>query len=241
MLMHSPLALMCRYMTICSKCSAMVCAQSSGFVQPCALHLVGPMGQISLNQTKSKFQHLHFAQAALLVIVFCFLSVENKLYAASQGKLGLHSSASVDISVTVNQTLKTIAPTELFITSGRADSQDSSKPFCVKHLGNRQSAGLPYNLIVDDIKQFDKNGVTDPASTKAFNLLLLNKHLSTNKIKLTPGMTFSSQSKSSLNQDLVNKCSNSSLEIAVEKNGNTQNLKNVNYASGLLLLLVSPN
>ena len=88
-------------------------------------------------------------------IFITFILVSNSIYctinAASQGKLGNRSTASINISVHINQTLTTIYPEQLLLSSSTSSVTNTSQAFCVINQGFGENASVPYELIIDNL------------------------------------------------------------------------------------------
>jgi hypothetical protein len=160
--------------------------------------------------------HLFYHIIVILICLAC-----NSVDAASQGKRGIQSSATVEISVTIHQTLNAISENNL----------TTKKPFCIANHGYEKNASVPYNLIVDRLESYDSDKNTLP-----FNIFLADKE---NKKLLTNGTKISKQSDLNINNDIVNNCVASGAQLLIEKKYNAKSALQSN-TSGLLLLLVSP-
>jgi len=163
--------------------------------------------------------------------------------AARDGSLSSSSSASINISVTINQSLKTISPTELLLD--RASSKgNSNKPFCVAHHGFDQDASVPYKLVVDEIKPsnntIDTTADTTADTTLPFDIILEDREIKNSKQKLVDGMSFEKQSRLTINNFLNNKCTTHGLALTIEKNKNNNKKHIPTNSTALLFLLVSP-
>ena len=157
--------------------------------------------------------------------------------AARDGSLS--SSASINISVTINQSLKTISPTELLLD--RASSKgNSNKPFCVAHHGFDQDASVPYKLVVDEIKPSNNTIDTTTDTTLPFDIILEDREIKNSKQKLVDGMSFEKQSRLTINNFLNNKCTTHGLALSIEKNKNNNKKHIPTNSTALLFLLVSP-
>lgn len=162
----------------------------------------------------------------------------NPTEAATDGKLNSHSSGSIDISITVNQTLQTISPSE-FIVEDKSftNKQNSIKPFCVAHHGFGHETSVPYQLIVDEIKlaNKDQNNHFLP-----FDIILEDKYYQRSKQRLVRGMTIAKQSKLKISDDLSEECATNGLSLSIEKNAKSNKTLSQASATALLFLLVSP-
>ena len=171
-------------------------------------------------------------------LVILAISATNICHAASQGKLGRSSSASIGISVHVNQSLSTVSPPELLL------SQNKSEPLCIMHNGYTQNANVPYALKIDEIKVLDQNndGGMDNQEDFLFNVFLEDRYTAENKQKLSPGMSFSKQTRLSSRKQHKQDCRKAGMQLSIEKTNNEINLSDTQLGStGLLILLVSPD
>ena len=184
--------------------------------------------QIRLN--KFKLLSKYFL-ACVLAVPLC-----NAANAASQGKLGTQSTASVEISVTVNQSLSTMSPNELLLNTSNQARLTTTKPFCIAHNGSNKNASVPYELIVDSLVAPNKNPHTLP-----FNIYLEDKNTNKNKQLLTEGTTITKQSRLSRDEQLVNKCASTGTQLSIEKNYSAENTSPASETAGLLILLIRPN
>ena len=171
------------------------------------------------------------SQFLVLAAVVIFASTAE---ATDQGKLGKSSSASVDISVTVNQTFNSVSPNELLLN--KSLKKNAAEPFCVAHHGYNQNANVPYELVVDDLK--NANG-QQSKHAMPFNVYLENKNIHNSKQQLTQGVSISTQSNLRINKNLQSACANSGLQLSIEENKNVQNAFDRNSV-GIMVLLVSP-
>lgn len=186
-----------------------------------------------MNKTtaKSTLRNFSSLQALFIILSIVIYSAMNTANAASKGKLGTQSSASVQISVTVKQTFNAISPTELLVQ----DKQSSKKSLCVAHHGFSNHASVPYKLIVDDIKVFNDTKNTNEFQHKVF---LEDKNHSNSKQRLTQGMTIEKQSKLNINKNLNNDCASAGLDLSIEENSN---IIGESGNTGLLVLMISPS
>lgn len=184
--------------------------------------------QIRLN----KFKHLSkYFLTCVLAVQLC-----NVANAASQGKLGTQSTASVEISVTVNQSLSTVSPNELLLNTSSQAGLTTNKPFCIAHNGFNKNASVPYELIVDSLVAPNEKSHTLP-----FNIYLEDKNTDKNKQLLTEGTTITKQSRLSRGEQLVNECASTDAQLSIEKNYSAENTPSASETAGLLILLVRPN
>ncbi len=168
----------------------------------------------------------------LLLSLFVFTS--NAVLAASQGKRGKSSSASVDISVYVSQTLSTESPNELLLDQSKILEPVNSKPFCIAHHGFDQNAGVPYELKVDKLSS------TLPNNSFPYKIYLEDQSLRSSKLHLAAGMTLPKQSNISSNQNLRENCKNSGLSLSIEMDETRQNGASDQIPPGLMILMVGP-
>ncbi|MDH3608598.1 MAG: hypothetical protein OEQ24_05055 [Gammaproteobacteria bacterium] len=162
----------------------------------------------------------------------------NVVHAASQGKLGTQSIASVEILVTVNQSLSAISPNELLLNNFNQTNLTVNKPFCIAHNGFDKNASVPYELIVDRLVSINENQHSLP-----FNIFLEDKDKNTNKSKhlLKNGITIAKQSNLSSSKELLNECVSTGAQLSIEKNNSAKKAASVPKTAGLLILLISPN
>ena len=154
--------------------------------------------------------------------------------AADQGELGKTSKASIDISVTVNQTLNTISPTELLLNDFQ--TANSAIPFCVAHHGYSQNAHVPYELIVDSFTTVNN---TTSKRTLPFNVFLQKKNNQKSKKQLIQGVSISSESNLKVSENLKSSCLNSGMQLHIEENILEQNSSNTD-SLGVMVLVISP-
>lgn len=177
-----------------------------------------------------KLDKLYYLTSYLFVCVLLNLS-SSVVHAASQGKAGTQSTASVEISVTVNQSLTTVSPNEILLSNSIQKYLSTSKPFCIANNGFEKNASVPYELIVDRLEPFNANLDRLP-----FNIFLEDKN---NKQLLTSGTKIAKQSNLKTNENLLEDCAKTGTQLSIENN-NSKNTLQPNSA-GLMLLLVSPN
>ncbi len=110
---------------------------------------------------------MQYTRATRQVIFFTLIISSNGLFcfanAASQGELGERSTASIEISVHVNQTLTSIHPEQLLVNSTTPITMHDSQPFCIVNQGYGLEASVPYDLKVDALNIQTINGA--PAYT----------------------------------------------------------------------------
>lgn len=167
------------------------------------------------------------------VIFFTLITLGNCIFctsfAASQGKLGARSIASVEILIHVNQTFTTAHPNELVLNPKEQSANYASHKFCVLNKGYSKNASVPYELKVETL--------TTQISTEssAYNVYLSDT--SSNKIKylLRPGLKIKDQN--AFNQE--NSCMELGTNLTIEKTDSI--IDSIPATPGTLLLLVSPN
>ncbi len=177
--------------------------------------------------------------ALLYSLTFIYAFNINLAEAAKDGNLNSRSTGSVNISITVNQSLKTVSPTELLLNDKPHTKNNSNNAFCVAHHGFSQEASVPYKLHVDEIKSFTQMANTSSDQPLPFDIILNDKQLIDSKQKLLNGMTFEKQSSLNINKQLRSECASAGLAISIEKNTDN-NKKHEQINSALLFLLVSP-
>ena len=184
-----------------------------------------------------KLNKLYYLAKYLFVCVLLIL-LGNVVHAASQGKLGTQSIASVEILVTVNQSLSAISPNELLLNNFNQTNLTVNKPFCIAHNGFDKNASVPYELIVDRLVSINENQHSLP-----FNIFLEDKDKNTNKSKhlLKNGITIAKQSNLSSSKELLNECVSTGAQLSIEKNNSAKKAASVPKTAGLLILLISPN
>ncbi len=182
-----------------------------------------------------KLNKLYYQVKCLFVCVLLIL-LSNVAHAASQGKLGIQSTASVEISVTVNQSLSAVSPNELLLNNSSQASLNSHKPFCIAHHGLHKNASVPYELIVNSLTTSYKNQHDIP-----YNIYLEDKNTNKSKQLLTNGTAIAKQSNLSRSKELLLDCAKSGVRLSIEKNYSIEKTASIPKAAGLLILLVSPN
>lgn len=183
--------------------------------------------KISVNN----YLNLTFTCFVLLTLFVCTSGIS---FAASQGKIGKSSSASVNISVTVNQTFNTLSPNELLLNPSNNFGTKSSKPFCIAHHGFHQNAAIPYELKVDNLLS------TNSSDAFAYKVFLEDENALNNKLHLEAGTAVPKQSKLKINQDLQKICAESGQSLSIEMNEKDSNNYTHQPSPGLLILMVAP-
>ena len=177
-------------------------------------------------------------KAILRLIFITFILVSNSIYctsiAASEGKLGNRSTASINISVHINQTLTTIYPEQLLLSSSTSSSAtNTSQAFCVVNQGFGNYASVPYELIIENLT------LQNIGENPAYYVYI--KKNGSSKETLEPGVSITNQSKITINEALKNRCSDMGMRISIESTNPSVNQSTISNIPGLLLLLVSPN
>lgn len=173
-------------------------------------------------------------QKYLIVFLILLSLCINFSSAASQGERGSQSSAAIEISVTVNQTLTTVSPPELLLENAQQSESVINSPFCIAHHGFSKNAVVPYELIVDSLVSANKNHSAFP-----YKIFLENNNHS--KQLLNNGTSLTKQSKLNISEHLINDCEKSGTHLSIEKKRSTETSAPDTGSSGLLILLVSPN
>ena len=170
-------------------------------------------------------------------IFITFILVSNSIYctsnAASQGKLGNRSTASINISVHINQTLTTIYPEQLLLSSSTSSVTNTSQAICVINQGFGENASVPYELIIENL--ILQNIGENPA------YYVYIKENGSNKESLSQGVSITNQSILTFADMLDNKCNDMDMSIAIESSNPSADPNSISDTPGLLLLLVSPN
>ena len=182
-----------------------------------------------------KLNKLYYLAKYLFVCMLLIL-LGNVVNAASQGKFGTQSTASVEISVTVNQSLSTVSPNELLLNNSNQTNLTVNKPFCIAHNGFDKNASIPYELIVDQLVSANENQHSLP-----FNIFLEDKNANKSKHLLKNGTTIAKQSSLSSSKELLNECISTGAQLSIEKNYSAKKAASVPDTAGVLILLVSPN
>lgn len=201
---------------------------------------------VLLSRGRANGKHMHHSTTQYYSNKICYLLkyllasilvslLSNTAYAASQGKLGIQSSASVDISVTVNQSLSAVSPNELMLNNSNQNGS-ASMPFCIAHQGFKKKASVPYELVVDSLVSPHKDQQTLP-----YKIYLEDKNKSKNKLLLNSGTTISKQSTLNISEQVIDECANNGLKLSIEKFTNENKDTSKTAAVGLMILLVSPN
>ncbi len=170
----------------------------------------------------------------LFLLLSLLVFTSNAVLAASQGKRGKSSTASVDISVYVSQTLNTVSPSELLLDQSKILEPVNSKLFCITHHGFDQNAGVPYELKVDKISSTLSN------DSFPYKIFLEDQSSLNPKLHLAAGMTLPKQSNISTNKNLNEKCKNSGLSLSIEMNEAHQSMSPNQIPPGLMILMVGP-
>lgn len=173
---------------------------------------------------------LRFIRLILVAISIFSYSIS---FAASQGKLGVRSKATVGISVHVNQTLTAIHPEELILKATEQTATYTSQPFCVINQGYGENASVPYELLVEDVS------LQNFGDNPAYNVYM--KETGSNKKALVQGVSITNQSILTFVDVIENKCKDIDMSIAIESTNPSADPKLISDSPGLLLLLVSPN
>ena len=140
------------------------------------------------------------------------------------------STASIDISVHINQTLTTIYPEQLLLSAS-----NSEQSVCVVNQGYGENSSVPYDLVVEDLNlQYIDN-------IPAYNVYIKDKDSNIQILMLAPGVSIADQSKITINEALKNKCSDMGMRISIESTNASVNQSTNSSIPGLLLFLVSPN
>ena len=184
-----------------------------------------------------KLKKLYYLAKYLFGCVLLIL-LGNVVHAASQGKLGTQSITSVEILVTVNQSLSAISPNELLLNNSNQTNLTVNKPFCIAHNGFDKNASVPYELIVDRLVSINENQHSLP-----FNIFLEDIDKNTNKSKhmLKNGTKIAKQSNLNSSKELLNECVSTGAQLSIEKNNSAKKAASVPDTAGVLILLVSPN
>ncbi len=208
------------------------------------MHFAQRIREMMITKRTNKLFSVRIILRILILTLFISLNCVICIgHAASQGKLGKQSSASIDISVQINQTLTTVHPEELILNQTTLSNNRTFKPFCVAHHGYSQNASVPYELKVDDLKipQQNLNTSQNKIITSPYNIYIEDKNSFNNRLRLSAGMSLFKQSVLSLSDQITKECENSGVHLAIEL---TDSLKSINQkpiSPGLLILLVSPN
>lgn len=178
----------------------------------------------TIRTMKSKCSSKHLIYCIIVALTY------NPVYAASQGKLGTQSTATVEISVTIHQSLNAISPNEMLLGNSIQNNLTISKPFCITNNGYERNTNVPYELIVEKLESSNTDIHKLP-----FSIFLEDKN---NKRLLTKGMKISKRSNLKNNNNIYKKCAETGTKLSI-KNNDPNNASQPNTA-GLLLLLVSP-
>jgi hypothetical protein len=175
----------------------------------------------------------YFIKLILLAVFynqFCFV---NDCFSASQGTLGKQSSASIEISVHINQTLNTISPNELLLNQSKGLITNNSKPLCVANQGFSEGAIVPYELKIDELTTPNQH------TSSSYNVFLEDKS-SFEKLALVKGMSIATQSAIEMNKSVFEECKKSGLALSIEMNHENHFSNAYEAFPGLLILMVSP-
>ena len=197
---------------------------------------------------QNDFANKSQAYAVFVTVLFFTLvfiaAIFNFANAASQGKLGNRSSASVEISVQINQSLNAISPNEILLNQAKS-GHANFKPFCVMHKGYAQNASVPYELKVDALTMpntIDNTSINNK-DTSGFNVYIKDKQSANQIQRLTPGTSILKQSDLRYSAMHQQDCLDSGVQLSLEMSAKAANemAQGKNNSSGLLILLVSPN
>ncbi len=169
---------------------------------------------------------IKYLLCGMIAIFIC-----NSTHAASQGKFGTQSSGTVEISVTIHQSINTISPNEILLNNTIGNNLATSKPFCITNNGYNKNTSVPYHLIIDRLEPINSD-----LNRLPFDIFLKDKN---NKQLLTSGTTLSKQSYLKSNENIFNDCILAGTQISIEHN-HDEIIKQQSDTAGLLLLLVSP-
>lgn len=182
---------------------------------------------------KSKRIFFNYETIAKLVSFFLLLITSvafSCASAATQGKLGKSSTASIGISVHVNQSLIAVSPDELLLHQTTSEK----KQFCVRHFGYKLNSTVPYELKVDEISTAHNKNPTLPLKVfLEYNQSIEQKQL------LTQGKTFYNQSEYSINGSV--NCQDKGMNLSLEIANQNANIEKQGDTVGVMILLVSPN
>ena len=180
-----------------------------------------------------------FIFIAFLIFISTTLSTTN---AATQGKLGKQSSASIEISVHVSQTLSTFSPNELLVNRTKSD-ETNFRPFCVLHHGYVLDSSVPYELKVEELTVPNKTNGTSQnnVGTLPYRVFLEEQNSQIKRQYLLPGASFNKQSKLIQSREGKQECINSGARLAIEtvSRGN-QDFDKEAISPGVLIMLISP-
>ncbi len=185
------------------------------------------------NQEHETRMVTHFVNklAAYLVAPILFCLLNNVAFATSQGSLGSSSTATIDISVTVNQSIKVLRTNDLIFEN---TSANVSQPLCVQHNGYTDEAGVPYTLIVDDFK------LSEQTTSAPFKVYLADDSNSENLIELHSGFTIHKQNNVQANLESTTECLASNLHLQMIPIQDFQDPANINEVIAEIVLMLSP-
>ena len=195
---------------------------------------------------RNYFNYKLLANLVTFILLLITAVVLGCASAATQGKLGKSSTASIGISVHVSQSLTAISPKELLLDQ----TANKKKPFCVMHHGYKLNSTVPYELIVDEIKaQQNQAALTVPNQTNSseqsnegtlpFKIFLENDESVLQKQLLSQGMSFYNQSKHNFNEQA--NCQDEGVNLSLEMANQRTDAKMQDDLLGVMILLVSPN
>ena len=148
--------------------------------------------------------------------------------------MGKRSTASIEISVHVNQTLTSIHPEQLLVNSTTPITMHDSQPFCIVNQGYGLEASVPYDLKVDALNIQTINGAP------AYTIYIKENKLSNQKLALATGRSLTNQSEVTFSDVLKDECEKKGMIIAIEHTHPHASTNSVLDNPGLLILLISP-
>ena len=175
------------------------------------------------------FYILKYLLVSLLVSL-----LSNFTNATSQGKLGIQSSASIDISVMVTQSLSTVTPTELLLNDCN-NCESTSMPFCIAHHGLKEGSSVPYSLSVDSLEPSHQESRTLP-----YKIYLEDKDTKRNKLLLHSGTVITKQSTLNVSKKVINECAENGMKLSIEMDVTAKKSVPTSASAGLMILLASP-
>ena len=190
---------------------------------------------------KELIESINFQIVNVLFTAFIILlTINNNLAeAAKDGNLSTHSSGTVNIYITVNQSFKTVSPTELVLNETSVSKQKSNGSFCIAHHGFNQESSVPYKLVVDEIiSNNTRNSISN--QSLPFDIFLKDSQLKNNKQKLIGGMKLEKQSRLNINERSADECDSTGLTLSIKENSNNKKQNEQTNSAALLFLLVSP-
>ncbi len=193
-----------------------------------------------INYKTNSFKKTLLLNFLFFALFWCLTLLLNDASATSQGELGNQSSASVKVSVQVNQSLRINSPHELLIDQTTLN-KNNSRPLCVMHHGYSHTANVPYELTVDDIAVFSQmgNASRKNRAVPSFDIFLNDSRSPIKKQRLTTGMSLTKQSQLSFYELQNHSCDDRSAQLSIEMS-TRGDLAQRDSATGLLILLVSP-